>query len=201
MGDRHLVTVPQGVVGDRLPWGGERQGGGRVVYGYVTTQFDPNFQNHVYLQSIPSKSSPGRNRNIVAYTVASLAPWLDQGHFRGIWVSSRSNPMLSANLGSSFSCAFLEADFTEINSWLNRKHFAWARRHRGGTNAEAVVESRSFSRLYWSFFPADSRPNVASAWYGDGDVDGGLCHQHYHLMFLLHEAILPGTCHQPPRCP
>ena len=30
MGDRHLVTIPQGVVGDRLPWGGERQGGGRV---------------------------------------------------------------------------------------------------------------------------------------------------------------------------
>ena len=30
LGDRHLVTVPQGVVGDRLPWGGERQGGGRV---------------------------------------------------------------------------------------------------------------------------------------------------------------------------
>ena len=28
MGDRHLVTVPQGVVGDRLPWGGERQGAG-----------------------------------------------------------------------------------------------------------------------------------------------------------------------------
>ena len=28
MGDRHLVTVPHGVVGDRLPWGGERQGGG-----------------------------------------------------------------------------------------------------------------------------------------------------------------------------
>ena len=28
--DRHLVTVPQGVVGDRLPWGGEGQGGGRV---------------------------------------------------------------------------------------------------------------------------------------------------------------------------
>ena len=28
VGDRHLVTVPQGVVGDRLPWGGERQGGG-----------------------------------------------------------------------------------------------------------------------------------------------------------------------------
>ena len=28
LGDRHLVTVPQGVVGDRLPWGGERQGGG-----------------------------------------------------------------------------------------------------------------------------------------------------------------------------
>ena len=28
MGDRHLVTIPQGVVGDRLPWGGERQGGG-----------------------------------------------------------------------------------------------------------------------------------------------------------------------------
>ena len=30
VGDRHLVTVPQGVVGDCLPWGGERQGGGGV---------------------------------------------------------------------------------------------------------------------------------------------------------------------------
>ena len=28
VGDRHLVTIPQGVVGDRLPWGGEQQGGG-----------------------------------------------------------------------------------------------------------------------------------------------------------------------------
>ena len=28
VGDRHLVTIPHGVVGDRLPWGGERQGGG-----------------------------------------------------------------------------------------------------------------------------------------------------------------------------
>ena len=27
---RAFVTVPQGVVGDRLPWGGERQGGGGV---------------------------------------------------------------------------------------------------------------------------------------------------------------------------
>ena len=26
VGDRHLMTVPQGVVGDHLPWGGERQG-------------------------------------------------------------------------------------------------------------------------------------------------------------------------------
>ena len=31
VGDRHLVTVPQGVMGDRLPWGGERQGGGGGV--------------------------------------------------------------------------------------------------------------------------------------------------------------------------
>ena len=31
VGDRHLVTIPQGVVGDCLPWGGERQGGGRVA--------------------------------------------------------------------------------------------------------------------------------------------------------------------------
>ena len=31
MGDRHLVTIPQGVVGDRLPWGGERHGGVRVL--------------------------------------------------------------------------------------------------------------------------------------------------------------------------
>ena len=30
VGDRHLVTIPQGVVGDRLPWDGEQQGGGRV---------------------------------------------------------------------------------------------------------------------------------------------------------------------------
>ena len=30
VGDRHLVTVPQGVVGERLPWGGERQGAGGV---------------------------------------------------------------------------------------------------------------------------------------------------------------------------
>ena len=30
VGDRHLVTIPQGVVGDCLPWGGERHGGGRV---------------------------------------------------------------------------------------------------------------------------------------------------------------------------
>ena len=28
VGDRHLVTIPQGVLGDRLPWGGERQGAG-----------------------------------------------------------------------------------------------------------------------------------------------------------------------------
>ena len=34
VGDRHLVTVPQGVVGDRLPWGGERQGGGGYKYLY-----------------------------------------------------------------------------------------------------------------------------------------------------------------------
>ena len=31
VGDRHLVTIPQGMVGDRLPWGGERQGGGRIL--------------------------------------------------------------------------------------------------------------------------------------------------------------------------
>ena len=43
VGDRHLVTIPQGVVGDRLPWGGERQGGGRVPdaactqHGYFVT--------------------------------------------------------------------------------------------------------------------------------------------------------------------
>ena len=30
VGDRRLVTIPQGVVGDRLPWGGERHGGVRV---------------------------------------------------------------------------------------------------------------------------------------------------------------------------
>ena len=27
-GGRHLVTVPQGVVGDRLPWVGNDKGGG-----------------------------------------------------------------------------------------------------------------------------------------------------------------------------
>ena len=30
VGDGDLVTIPQGVAGDRLPWGGEGQGGGRV---------------------------------------------------------------------------------------------------------------------------------------------------------------------------
>ena len=35
VGDRHLVTVPQGVVGDRPPWGGEQQGGG----GYLGWSF------------------------------------------------------------------------------------------------------------------------------------------------------------------
>ena len=34
-GGRHLVTVPQGVVGDRLPWGGERQVGGGGVLGFT----------------------------------------------------------------------------------------------------------------------------------------------------------------------
>ena len=34
-GGRHLVTVPQGVVGDCLPWGGEQQGAGGG------TTFDP----------------------------------------------------------------------------------------------------------------------------------------------------------------
>ena len=36
MGDRHLVTIPRGVVGDRLPWGGERQGGGKGSWGGLT---------------------------------------------------------------------------------------------------------------------------------------------------------------------
>ena len=30
-GGRHLATVPRGVAGDRLPWGGEGQGGGGRV--------------------------------------------------------------------------------------------------------------------------------------------------------------------------
>ena len=40
MGDCHLVTVPQGVVGDRLPWGGEGQGGGgSMVMGTLPRKF------------------------------------------------------------------------------------------------------------------------------------------------------------------
>ena len=35
VGDSHLVTIPQGVVGDRLPWGGERHGGGGVRVGMM----------------------------------------------------------------------------------------------------------------------------------------------------------------------
>ena len=31
--DRHLVTIPHGVLGDRLPWGGERHGGGGMWMG------------------------------------------------------------------------------------------------------------------------------------------------------------------------
>ena len=38
VGDRHLVTIPQGVVGDRLPWGGEWQGGGRVLDAWACSQ-------------------------------------------------------------------------------------------------------------------------------------------------------------------
>ena len=41
MGDRHLVTVPQGVVGDRLPWGGERQGGEGVLWYRFMVQSPP----------------------------------------------------------------------------------------------------------------------------------------------------------------
>ena len=37
VGDRHLVTIPQGVVGDRLPWGGERQGGGEGIVSRPST--------------------------------------------------------------------------------------------------------------------------------------------------------------------
>ena len=32
VGDRHLATVPKGVVGNRLSWGGEGQGGGGRVW-------------------------------------------------------------------------------------------------------------------------------------------------------------------------
>ena len=37
VGDRHLATVSQRVVEDRLPWGGERHGGGRVA-GYIQSK-------------------------------------------------------------------------------------------------------------------------------------------------------------------
>ena len=45
VGDRHLVTVPQGVVGDRLTWGGERQRGGGYFLLLIPTfclQLQPN---------------------------------------------------------------------------------------------------------------------------------------------------------------
>ena len=47
VGDRHLATVPQGMVGGRLSWGGERQGGGgRGDVGGVL--FNPKYAGHVY---------------------------------------------------------------------------------------------------------------------------------------------------------
>ena len=43
VGDRHLVTVPQGVMGDRLPWGGEGQGGGEGTQVPILSPIDhPN---------------------------------------------------------------------------------------------------------------------------------------------------------------
>ena len=38
VGDRHLVTIPQGMAGDCLPWGGEEQGGARVLESKVTSR-------------------------------------------------------------------------------------------------------------------------------------------------------------------
>ena len=48
MGDRHLVTVPQGVVGDRLPWGGEQQGGG----GYPVSKCSSNCWTDILLNFV-----------------------------------------------------------------------------------------------------------------------------------------------------
>ena len=65
VGDCHLATVPQGVVGDRLPWGGERQGGGGGVLlelnGTLFSRFfqhNMKLQEHIGLQNVVLYSSP-----------------------------------------------------------------------------------------------------------------------------------------------
>ena len=64
LGDRHLVTVPQGVVGDRLPRGGERQGGGggiSVVINTVHSSCCPNqgARHIIFLQYCSGEYLPG----------------------------------------------------------------------------------------------------------------------------------------------
>ena len=72
VGDRHLVTIPQGVVGDRLPWGGERQGGGGVP-------------SQSYLWSTPSAAAapPGLVASLVTINVSFL-------RFTYVWLDSPS---------------------------------------------------------------------------------------------------------------
>ena len=61
VGDRHLVTIPQGVVGDRLPWGGERQGGGRVLPSAALATFSNRLPNCFWEPPLgPLPSAPPR---------------------------------------------------------------------------------------------------------------------------------------------
>ena len=87
-GDRQLVTVPQGVVGDRLPWGGKGQGEGGVhaLHSYIACHLwvapppplchssPPN------LSSTPASTSVPDHRQTVWFSPAGHASSFSPSH-------------------------------------------------------------------------------------------------------------------------
>ena len=66
MGDTHLVTVPQGVVGDCFPWGGEGQGEGGLLWYWSPT----TISTHIGLEANLVNTAVGTsdNNDLVKYT-------------------------------------------------------------------------------------------------------------------------------------
>ena len=75
VGDRHLVTVPQEVVGDRLPWGGERQGGGGVP---AFVRHEPNLVCIAICASRASSPPPKTKRGSTQDPSAAHGPAIRQ---------------------------------------------------------------------------------------------------------------------------